>query len=230
MLAIKFPEQPDLWSVVLGALFALLAQAFVQLYIVPRVGAQRSREERWHEDVLALGDLLTTSSPELLRSLESHASMLVFMRGMKTDPDVDQQKLEERTKEETRSLRATDREASTLFVRIDWLASRIASIAPTAPRLLAFSRAAMMYRVFVVSLGFESEVVSEEKLHDTATKARKFQDELLELTKQLSLLGRPPRSTVFGRTRSRLYKMWGRCIKWWRAIRDPGESTPGTAA
>jgi hypothetical protein len=59
----------DLWSIVLGAVLALVGTVLVQSWIVPRTQRRIRQRERWEKDVRELADLLAKTLPPRLHDL-----------------------------------------------------------------------------------------------------------------------------------------------------------------
>lgn len=77
----------QLINLVIGAGLAMLAQAVVQLRVVPRVEARKRREDRWERDVLALGELLTAELPDRATAARREQWFLQLMNSLHPGED-----------------------------------------------------------------------------------------------------------------------------------------------
>lgn len=121
--------------VVIGAVIALVGAVFVQLWLVPRVDTRKRREQRWEEDVLALGQLLTLDQPRIVGDLRSELHWLVLLVHPPDDVDTTTERWAALKAEHRERLRAARGEFDSLATRVDWLADRVTSLAPHAKPL-----------------------------------------------------------------------------------------------
>lgn len=80
--------------VVIGAVIALLGTLLVQAIVVPRIEARKRREERWEEDVRAMGEFLTFDLPRALSALSRELHFAAMLQAMPKE-DVDPERLEQ---------------------------------------------------------------------------------------------------------------------------------------
>jgi hypothetical protein len=68
---------------------AFVAQFLIQVYVVPLVETPKRRLERWEQDVLDLGELLSGRVRDAARQAESEQVRFSFSRKMLGNPDFD---------------------------------------------------------------------------------------------------------------------------------------------
>lgn len=132
----------QLTSLLIGAALTLLTQLTVQLYVIPRVEARKRREDRWENDVLALGELLTAKLPRLAREAELELwSMHTFHRMLDSVEDIDDARREIKQQElKKKADEAVDRYLALADIRAGWLVDRIVCINPHAKTLAGLQK------------------------------------------------------------------------------------------
>ena len=134
-------------AVLIGAAAALVAQWFIQIYLVPKVEKRKRREDRWERDLRDLGDLLTTQLAE--RAREAHVGQGLFrdLRRLETEHGLDQQKIAQSKEQQARAAQQATRAFEDLLsTRVDWLTGWIERIDPKAPEIAKFHEVAGRYR------------------------------------------------------------------------------------
>lgn len=170
----------------IGALIALAGTVFVQLWLVPRVDTRKRREQRWEEDVLALGQLLTFDQPRIVSDLRSELHMLALL----LDPPHDVDTTTERwsalgAEHQEKRLRASE-EFRSLRTRVDWLVDRVLSLAPHArPLELLGSQWRNYYLRYVQIDMLEWQPAAGDEQHLDAEEIDAVFDALNEVTRQI---------------------------------------------
>jgi hypothetical protein len=119
-------------AVLIGALIALLGAVFVQWVVVPRVNRKTRAQERWEQDILTMGTLLSEDvalASEALRSAWLSWSTfrgLLVERGYGLDRN---DRIKEQEANDRTAYRAAEREWGRLVnVRLEWLGKRVLSL------------------------------------------------------------------------------------------------------
>ena len=197
-----------LWPLLVTAGLTLVVLGCIQFYVVPRVEARKRREDRWEQDVLALGELLTFEFPNALSDLRKELWGEAALDGLAQAADVNQSRLEELKRVGRESQNAALDAHRGLDARIEWLTDRIVSIDPGSPRLLQFK-----WRQLRLGLGelehlaaryrlVDRPVPTEEEINAADSKDREV---LKLLTTEVSTLAaaRPVRAATKRRTLAR---------------------------
>lgn len=174
--------------VVIGAVIALVGTVLVQLWLVPLVDTRKRREQRWEEDVLALGQLLTLDQPRIVGELRSELYWLALLVDPPDDLDTTTKHWAALEAEHKDMLRAVRREFDSLATRIDWLAGRVIALAPRAKPLDHLASQSRKYRLSHIKFGMlewrqphldhRSPPLTDDEI-DTAAKA------LSEITREI---------------------------------------------
>lgn len=186
--------------VLIGALVALLGTAVIQLFIVPVVEARKRREQRWEEDVHAMGELLTFDLPRAITTMARHLTMVVFLQDPPEGADPERLATARDRRRDELDLAAA--EITNLRRRIDWLEERIRSLAPDNKRTTDFARKCM--RLYVHEISFtslewrarhdNSEPLSEAEINKDRRALDESVKQVLEATKAFGT-GAPPRNS-----------------------------------
>lgn len=207
----------------LGALLTLLAQAVLQLRIIPRVEARKRREDRWEKDVRALGELLTGEVPEAARVAYVAARAVWSTHYALHHPRVLPNKVDELNLllHEQRDAVTETRQAviDLAHVRVGWLVRRTVAIDPDAPVFAALSLQAQAHRFSVIGLFDHPEPAENRKLlskdydrqherdllssWDTWEREERERNKLLELVEGMADRPPPRRAAVRLRPRRR---------------------------
>lgn len=204
----------DLLLLLAGAVFALAAQALLQLVIVPRVDTRKRREDRWERDVRELGELLTGEVARTARLVGEPAYMLWAAQrtiaaesGMSRDRRAALSQLLREHESKAREGRQAFDDAT---ARARWLSARISALAPGSPALGHFERATLIYRHRVLNACIDGDgtgASSEDADYDEGTAKhraawkdeRDARAELLESVEKLADGPPPRRSPPVGR-------------------------------
>lgn len=153
----------DIPGILLGALLALAAQAFIQLVVVPYVDARRRRQDRWERDLLALAELLTAELPAKMAALK-RASWA--MRSIHDDLSQREDIPPEVRAEYVQGLAGDAREALTTYEalaesRMRWLVGRALAWEPDAPDLRKLDQLATVFRVHGMNVSLWAYLVDD---------------------------------------------------------------------
>ena len=139
----------EVWPFILTALLTLVAtlavHLIVQFYAVPRVETRKRREQRWDEDVLRLGELLTLEQPAAASALFEELWWRRILHEMLWRPPI-AENWKESWDKAAKHRHGAAAEYRRLSSRVDWLGDRIRSIAPAADGLAPFVKAAHAYQ------------------------------------------------------------------------------------
>lgn len=198
----------------------MLAQAVVQLRVVPSVEARKRREDRWERDVLALGELLTAELPDRATAARGEQWFLQLINSF--------QPAEAKAAEHAEVVRGLVEKASEAVqnyeamakTRVRWLVQRIVSLAPHSDELQRFY---FVYAKFslasVACTGYNRPIDGYDE--DTFEREWKGEERTRgDLTSAVELLasGMPPRRP------SRLHRGW-RWLVGWRKRRKAERET-----
>ncbi len=190
----------------IGAVLTLLAQAVLQLRVVPRVEARKRREDRWERDVLALGELLTADVPPLSSTASAAAIRHAYVRGRAFDENAlpQQRATAESQFDDTYEalVAAWSAFEAKAGVRVSWLSKRIEQQAPTSGAIKRFVRTGDLYRgahaqvarATVMGLIVSTERVDPKHLDALWQAERDARDALVMAVEELATLPAPPRS------------------------------------
>lgn len=198
----------DLLLLLAGALFALAAQALVQLVIVPRVDARKRREDRWERHVLELGELLTADVPEAAQELEAQGRGRLTLNRAKDLAHVDRQRWETAFAEhQTQMQEASARYSSLASTRVEWLVRRALSLgADTMPGLEV---GWMRYQGSQLLADITSHVPDDgDELRQVWKDERDSRDNLLREVEGLAESGPPRRNVLRIRRARRHVRRW----------------------
>lgn len=187
-----------LLPVVIGALVALAGSFFVQLWLIPRVDTRKRREQRWEEDVLALGQLLTFEHPSVVSGLRVALHALGWIAEAAGEMDGDRWAAVHA--QERENLRAANQAFNALRVRIDWLSDRVTSLAPGNPELEKFGELSRRYYLRHATLtllewrpDLDDKVPTTEEINEVGEALEAVTIEIVTALKAM-LAGRPPRN------------------------------------
>jgi hypothetical protein len=133
-----------------GAASAFVVQFLIQIYVVPRAETAKRRRQRWEQDVLDLGELLSTTINDLAgkaRSAQLHVRWAMEVVG---NPNFDQAMVQRELPE----LKTASREAMESFqdqvtFRSGWMVNRIEKYRHS-DKVGAFSGASRTYRLHLI--------------------------------------------------------------------------------
>lgn len=196
------------WPLLITAGLTLAVLGFVQFVIVPRVETRKRRENRWEEDVLALGELLTFEYQKTLSELHWQLLNEAMLDELGRRDEVDHAKLDELKRAGLEKQNAALDAHRALDARVDWLAGRIISIDRTSPRIRG-----LRVRRVRLSVGQledlvkryrnpEDPVPTEQTISDAASSDREILKELIGDVESLAA-GPPLRAATWRRRRSR---------------------------
>lgn len=202
------------FPVAIGAVIALAGAVFVQLWLVPRVDTRKRREQRWEEDVLALGQLLTFDHPRTVSDLRSELHLLVLLANPPGDVDATTERWTALKAERREALRTARDEFDSLRTRVDWLADRIVSLAPHSKPLGHMAHLSRNHFLRHAQLGMlewrpelENEPpLTEEAIDEAGDALAKVTSEMVKELKGLATTN-PPRNSRRKRGRQLLAKM-----------------------
>jgi len=193
--------------VIVGALIALVGAVIVQLWLIPRVETRKRREQRWEEDVLALGELLTFEQPRAVSEFTAHLHIQVFFATVPDDVDPTQWAV--RQSEAQEKLRTARDQFDHVRARFDWLEDRVVSLAPESETLGHFSRLCRTYFLRHIQLGMLEwqreidKVLTDEMINGAGDALQTATNGLVEELKKLAR-GNPPQRSPTRRVRQRL--------------------------
>ncbi|WP_406025388.1 hypothetical protein OH802_04180 [Nocardioides sp. NBC_00850] len=110
-----------------GALIALSGAFVLQSIVVPWVDAKKRREQRWEDDVHALGELMTFDLRRAVDALTHELSVLAILQA--TDERIRPGWIELTTAPQA-SVKVAAAELAGVRVRLDWLRGRVGALAP----------------------------------------------------------------------------------------------------
>jgi hypothetical protein len=219
----------DLRSLLLGALLALVASVFVQVWVIPRVDARRRREDRWERDVLALGELLSDELSKAALHARTESTTAIWLRDLPDDDlDVDPDVLgreRQRSAENARTaVRAWD---ELVTVRARWLVDRITDLAPESDDLRDLDRLWRTYRIGRLPLEAAAygQPVSESEVDAAWDAERVSRTALLSAARALARRRRPPRNS-WRRVWAQAWRRWTAPVSRWRIARRVARETP----
>ncbi|MCA1601904.1 MAG: excalibur calcium-binding domain-containing protein, partial [Acidobacteria bacterium] len=196
---------------ILGGILTLVAQAAIQLLVIPRVESRKRREDRWERDVLALGEVLTGQLPPVLREYSIKVKVLIQLEGSE---GLDTSKVRAF---EDEARRAASELSSLNDSRIKWLASRVTAAAPESQQLKKFRFRVMqvvMCSSILSSWPYREEKDDEKFMQEVETYEKSVL-ELLTVVEELADMKHPPSR------RQRLPKRWRARVRWKRGHRLP---------
>lgn len=190
-----------LLPVVIGAVIALAGAAAVQLWLVPRVETRTRREQRWEDDVLALGQLLTFDHPRIVGELRAELHWLALLAEPPDGADPASEQWAQIKAEHKQSASSARHNFDALRTRVEWLIDRVVSIAPKAEPLahLATQRRTYFLRhIEFEELEWRPDIPNQPPLTDdhieaTADAMTAIAGEILKSVKELAS-GAPPRA------------------------------------
>jgi hypothetical protein len=207
----------------LGAAFALLAQLFVQYVVVPRVEARKRREDRWEQNVLALGELLTTEvSTHTEEARHKSWLMQALHRDLATATDVNPARRDEVLREVLEEARSSlnSYKAVGRGPRAKWLVDRIVSLNPKATELIALERRWQYFQVTLIGTTLWDHVrddFTDEAFEDDWRQFNEASKKLLDDVQELARRHHPPRKPA---PTTRLWRWIKRRRKQQQAQRD----------
>lgn len=202
------------WPVLIGALIALLGSLLVQAWLVPLVDARKRREQRWEDDLLALGEVLTLKQPAALATVRAELQWQTIIAD--PPPEADHTKLRVLEAEHKEALRSAFSDLDQVGVQVDWLAERVASIGPRHGDIMKFLRSRITYKMadldlFDLRYPADDARPSEDEVKQKMDAMRVATRDLVELIKKLAASG-PPRSSrlkhAFSKVRAKWRKVW----------------------
>jgi hypothetical protein len=191
----------------IGAILTLVAQLVIQRLVVPKVESRKRREDRWERDVLALGELLTVELPDKSLDLRSKQwamhSADAYFRGEFPDgiPRNVIEYIDNAKEEASISLTAY---RTIVETRIEWLISRIISIAADAPdmkQLKLFQRRYFMAAIGVIVLDVIEDGFNEVEFDKRWKMEGERATELTKEVRELAFVMRVPRQPRFRKAR-----------------------------
>jgi hypothetical protein len=222
----------DIWPYLAGASATLAAQAMLQLWIVPRVESQKRRLERWENDVLSAGELLTGKVSDLAGAARDAQQNLRWTREMRDtfptairDPEGFQSELE-RIKEAART--ATRALNDQVVFRSDWRIERVTMYRNAGDLVVAFTRASLLYSMHLLTPMVDDwSDLPDEDFDAWWKKERELRSRLVNAVRHLAYDKRPLRTSWRMRLRRAKYRTrsW-----WWRKIMRKGALQAGTSA
>lgn len=223
----------EVFPVIVGAIVALAGSVFVQLWLIPRVDTRKRREQRWEEDVLALGQLLTFEHPSLVNGWR--AGLHGLGRVAQAAGELDGDEWSAAHLQQHEKLRSAHQVFQALRVRIDWLSDRVMSLAPRSPALQDFGELSRRYSVQyaqLIRLEWEPEVdgrgaPTREEVNAAGEALDEVTHEIVTALKAL-LAGAPPRDPAIRKRAARdggqvsdRASFAERVKTWWRDLRAP---------
>lgn len=172
----------------------------IQLYIVPRVETRKRREDRWEQNLLELGELLSTQVRQSAQeAYHAQSTWRVFRPGgaIESQPNVNQAQLEEVQREwRPKTQQADDDLWNLVDIRVQWLVDRIVSVARGSDVIREFDSAARNYWVSVLFNHFSSPNEDDRTdfvFQDAWNRERVACRDLLKQVAWLADLRHPPR-------------------------------------
>lgn len=188
---------PYVISFLLGAGSAFAAHFLVENYVGPRVDTRMRREARWEQDVLALGELLSTS----VRELAGETRKAQWMVQMVFSGELDGQADPDQVSGYLSKLRRDAQQATGEFTeltesRVDWIADRIIEFRPGSDQMTEFAIAWARYRLKIAHINVTKygEVTASD-LEAFWDSERALRTGLESEVKQLARLRHPPRAS-----------------------------------
>ncbi|MGX7825729.1 hypothetical protein ACTG9Q_11610 [Actinokineospora sp. 24-640] len=188
-------------GLLLGAGLTFVAQAVLQLLIIPRVETRKRRDDRWEKNVLELGELLTKEVPEAAREAELKQYLLhYFNTTARTVEGVNLERLEQSIPAKQQEAEtATRRYEELVGVQARWLAERIAAAAPEARAIMRFQIAWEVYRQKSLLCTFyrmREVEYTDERFEEDWKKQKKYLAALTAIVRELALMRHPPRAST----------------------------------
>jgi len=201
-----------LWPLLLTALLSLLIFWFVQQFLVPHFEARKRREERWEEDVLEVGRLLTFEFSDAMDRLRSEL-YVESMREYEMPDHVPEDRREElRHEQRERVVKARDTYRS-VGQKVSWLTDRVVSLDRDSLTLGRFNVKQMALEVrgldniAPIFQGSDEPIPTMDEINTAVEVARTDLKNLVDSVKQLAS-GPPPRPrSIFGRVGSRVRRL-----------------------
>lgn len=193
----------DVVPVLIGAVIALVGTVVVQLLIVPRVDVRKRREQRWEEDLLALGRLLTFDQHTIVEELHSELTAHVLMMAPPKEVDTTTARFLSFKQEHEEKLRSAREAFDNLHARVDWLVDRVVSLAPRAKALEDLVVQQRRYYLRHVELDMMAykpitkcdPVPTANDVFEVADSLAKTTKEMAETVKKIAA-GGPPRNPL----------------------------------
>jgi len=203
--------------VVIGTVIALLGAVFVQLWLVPRVDTRKRREQRWEEDVLALGQLLTFDQPRIVGELRSELHLVVLFVVPPEDVDTTTERWAALKAEHREKMRAAREEFDSLRTRVDWLADRVTSLAPHAKPLRHLASQSRTYYLRHIEVGMlewrpdleDNPPLTDDEINTAADALSEITREIVKDLKGLAT-ATPPRNPPTRRARTLVARVGAR--------------------
>lgn len=194
------------FPVIIGALVALAGSVFVQFWLVPRVDTRKRREQRWEEDVLALGKLLTFEHPPIVTGVRVGLHTVGMVAEAAGELDGDQWSALHA--QERENLREANQAFNALRLQIDWLSDRVISLAPTNSAIQQFGELSRRYNFRHAKLmllewrpDLDEEAPTTEEINKAGEALNAVTIEIVTALKAM-LVSPPPRNpTVHRRAR-----------------------------
>lgn len=184
--------------VIIGALVALAGSVFVQFWLIPRVDTRKRREQRWEEDVLALGKLLTFEHPPIVSGVRVGLHTLGMVAEAAGELDGDQWSALHA--QERENLREANQAFNALRLQIDWLSDRVISLAPTNAAIRKFGNLLRRYNFRHAKLmllewrpDLDEEPPTTEKINEAGEALSAVTVEIVTALKAM-LVAPPPRN------------------------------------
>lgn len=193
----------DVVPVLIGAVIALVGTIVVQLLIVPWADTRKRREQRWEEDLLALGRLLTFDQPAIVEELQSELTAHVLVIAPPKDVDTTTARFQSFRQEHEEKLRSAREAFDNLRARVDWLIDRVVSLAPRAKalqNLVVQQRTYYLRHVELDMIAYKpikngDAVPTADDVFEAADSLAKITKEMVESVKKMAA-GGPPRNPL----------------------------------
>jgi hypothetical protein len=215
-----------LWPLLVTAGLSLLVLWFAQRTVIPLSDARKRREDRWEQDVLALGELLVFEYADAWSALASTAQTFAHLHSSDFD-DRQGARLDELRNESRLALRSARTEHAKAAGRLDWLTNRVRAADPTRQDLVALWMRSTQLRFHAydldsyVSVG-ESPSYSTDDVDRVASKHRDLQRKVIEMVERLADQRAPRRASWLRRKYRDRRARW----KQWRAKLRPQKVAP----
>jgi hypothetical protein len=222
---------------VIGFGSAVAVQIVTQVWLVPRAESRKRRDDRWLQDVLDLGELLTGPVRERAEAARNAQAVLLGMRNFPASTLAPDARLKERMRaifEQEQAVRLADAALADLVdSRVAWLADRIIGDRADSKAIVPFVQASLPYRVYVPEVGAaRTRGLDVLALSDAWQKEQERRRKMMEAVMALSLMRHPPRPTrswQLARLRRRAAAIAARAVPW-PTRSQPAEGTAAEAA
>lgn len=204
-----------------------MVQFLIQIYVVPHVDTRRRRLERWEEDVLDLGDLLSTTMSDMSTDAMSNQLCARLTAMMSGNADFDQAKAKRDLSERLVTAQQSTRKLiNQVNFRSAWAMDRIAMYR-ASDLVIEFVKASLRYRVHVLKLApDEWRELSDEGFDEWWATENRLRADLISSVMMLARARHPLRRSWRLRLRT-LKSRTGRRLA--KRNRKPAESEPATA-